>query len=58
MKPERVTTKAKMVTIKELENTIVSLGVDPIDTSHSIVVLKKKDNEITHMRKQRKIHVV
>ena len=47
-----------MVTIKELENTIVSLGVDPIDTSHSIVVLNKKDNEITHLRKQRKIHVV
>ena len=50
-KAERVTVKAKMVIIKEIENTIVSLGVDLTYTSSSKTVLHRNDIVIAHISK-------
>ena len=51
LKDKRETFNAKMFTIKEIKNKVMSLGFNPTYTFHSKEILEYKDNEIEHMRK-------
>ena len=49
MEDEKWTTKEKQVTIKELEEKIVTLGSNPNDGSQIKYVIDTKYNEITNL---------
>ena len=50
-KVEKVIVKEKKGTIKEIENKIKALEVDPTDGSHAKSLLYQKNNDIVHLNK-------
>ena len=55
LKDEKLTTRAKQVTTKELEEKMVNLSAKPDDGSQFKSLITKKDNEIFNLKSQLRI---